>query len=95
MSVPGDTVAVMDECRPLTAAQPWEEFGVVETLFPELPLPGARPVEVTVTVPYGGGRRCVMQVVAAESEAGDVFAMTLRECADVEGFEVTARRFAG
>jgi hypothetical protein len=67
----------------------------VETLFPELPSSGERPVEVAVTVPDGAGRRCVMHVVAAERDAGQAFAMAFEACRDAEGFEVTARRFAG
>jgi hypothetical protein len=67
----------------------------METLFPELPSSGERPVEVAVTVPDGAGRRCVMHVVAAERDAGQAFAMAFEACRDAEGFEVTARRFAG
>jgi hypothetical protein len=67
----------------------------METLFPELPLPGARPVEVAVTVLDGAGRRCVMHVVAAEWHAGRAFAMAFEACEGMDEFEVTARRFAG
>lgn len=36
-----------------------------------------------------------MHVVAAERDAGQAFAMAFEACRDAEGFEVTARRFAG
>ncbi len=86
----------MDPCRPLTAPQPWEEIPPgdgFETLFPELPPSGARPVEVTVTVPDGDSRRVVMDIVTAEANAGDAFGLAFRACSEVEGFEVTARPF--
>ncbi len=67
----------------------------METLFPELPSSGSRPVEVAVTVPGEAGRRCVMHVVAAEADAVRAFGMAFGACRDVEDFEVTARRFAG
>ncbi len=67
----------------------------METLFPELPAPGMRPVEVTVTVPDGDSRRCVMHVVAAEADAAQALAMAAGACGDVEDFEIVARRFRG
>jgi hypothetical protein len=67
----------------------------MEPLFAELPPPGARPVEVTVMVPDGGRRRCVMDIVVAEDSAGQAFAMAFAAVRGVEGFEVTARRFEG
>lgn len=67
----------------------------METLFPELPPDGARPVEVAVTVPDGDSRRCVMHVVAAEDDAAQAIAMAVGACRGVDGFELTARRFAG
>jgi hypothetical protein len=68
----------------------------METLFPELPLPGERPVEVAVTVPGdGGSRRCVMHVVAAQADAVKAFEMAFGACEGLDEFEVTARRFAG
>ena len=88
----------MDDCLPLLRPAPWEEIppgAGFETLFPELPPPGTRPVEVTVTVPDGDSRRVVMDIVTAEANAGDAFALAFRACAGVEGFEVSARRFAG
>ncbi len=66
---------------------------VMEPLFPELPASGSRPVEVTVTVPDGAGRRCLMDVVAAEDDAVQAFAMAFGACRDVEDFEVAARPF--
>lgn len=83
---------------PLAVPPPREEIPSGEgsvTLFPELPPPGTRPVEVTVTVPDGDSRRVVMDIVTAEANAGDAFSLAFRACAGVEGFEVTARRFAG
>jgi hypothetical protein len=83
---------------PLTRSGSWTEIpltGGIETLFPELPPDGARPVEVTVTVADGDSRRCVMSVVAAEDDAPQAVAMALGACRGLDGFEVTARRFAG
>ena len=67
----------------------------METLFPELPAPGTRPVEVAVTVPDGRSRRCVMDPLVAEADLLRAFALAFEACRDAEGFEVTARRFAG
>jgi hypothetical protein len=67
----------------------------METLFSELPPPGARPVEVTVTVPEGDGRRVLMHVLAAEDDAAQALAMAVGACEGMDEFEVTARRFAG
>lgn len=85
------------EHLPLTRPGPWEDFpaGELETLFPELPPPGARPVEVTVTVPHGDGRRVVMHVVASEDDAPQALAMAAGACRGMRDFEVTARRYAG
>jgi hypothetical protein len=86
---------------PLTRSAPFTEIpefpaaAGIGTLFPELAPSGARPVEVTVTVPERGGRRCVMHIVTAEDNAGDAFSLAFRACEGVDGFEVTARRFAG
>jgi hypothetical protein len=67
----------------------------METLFPELPSSGARPVEVMVTVPEGDSRRCVMDLLVAEAHLLRAFALAFEACRGAEGFEVTARRFAG
>ena len=86
------------EHLPLTRSAPFEEFlaaAETDTLFPELAPSGARPVEVTVTVPEGDRKRCVMHIVTAESNAGDAFDLAFRACEGVDRFEVTARRFAG
>jgi len=85
------------EHLPLTRPAPFEDFtaGGIETLFPDLPPPGARPVEVRVWVPDGDGRRCVMDVVTPQVNAERAFAMAFRACAGVEDFEVVARRFRG
>lgn len=82
------------EHLPLTRSGPFEEIpaGGVDTLFPELPAEGARPVEVMVVLPEG---RCAMHIVVAQADAADAFAMAFGACADVEEFEVTARRFRG
>jgi hypothetical protein len=66
----------------------------MEPLFPELGPPGARPVEVMVTVPEGRSRRCVMHIVASEDDAAKAVSVAMSACRGVEGFEVTARRFA-
>jgi hypothetical protein len=65
----------------------------METLFAELPPPGLRPVEVTVTVPGAGGRRVVMDIVASEADAARALAVAMGACRGVEDFELTARRF--
>lgn len=84
------------ESLPLTRPAPFEEIPAgMDPLWPELAPSGARPVEVTVTVPQGGGRRCVMHIVIAEENAGDAFGLAFSACWGVEGFEITARRFAG
>ena len=85
---------------PLTRSAPWTDLDLpanasMEPLWPELPPPGTRPVEVTVTVPEGDGRRCVMDVVVAEDSAGQAFAMAFAAVRGVGDFEVTARPFAG
>jgi hypothetical protein len=97
MSLPAPTVTPMDHL-PLTRSAPWTEIppaSGIETLFPELPPPGSRPVEVTVTVPDGDSRRCVMDIVAAEDDAPRAVATALGACRGVDGFELTARRFRG
>ena len=50
---------------------------------------------VVVTVPDGKSRRCVMDVVVAEEDAGRAFGTAFEACRGVEGFEITARRFEG
>lgn len=97
MSAAAFSVTPMDYL-PLTRSGTFEEFpasGGTDTLFPELPPSGSRPVEVTVTVPDGDSRRCVMHIVAAEDDAPAALAMALGACREVDGFELTARRFAG
>lgn len=83
---------------PLTRPAPWAGLPAnagMEPLFEELGPLRARPVEVTVTVPDVGGRRCVMHLLVAEGDAGQAFMMAFDACAGVGGFEVTARRFEG
>ena len=65
----------------------------MEPLWPELPPPGSRPVEVMVTVPGADGRRVVMDIVAAEDDAERALAVAMRACRGVDDFELTARRF--
>jgi hypothetical protein len=67
----------------------------MEPLFDELGPLLARSVEVTVTVPDGKGRRCLMDVVVAEEDAAHAFGVAFKACLKVEGFEVSARRFEG
>ena len=66
-----------------------------QTLFPELPASGARPVEVTVTVPHGEERRTVMHLLVTEDDALRALALAVTACKGVPDFEVTARRFTG
>ena len=97
MSVPAFTVGVMSHL-PLARPAPWDGIPAnagMEPLFDELGPLLARPVEVTVTVPDGKGRRCLMDVVVAEKDAGQAFAVAFDAIRDAEDFEVTARRFEG
>lgn len=80
---------------PLTRSAPFEEIppaGGVETLFPELAPSAARPVEVMVVLPQG---RCAMHIVVAMADAAEAFVMAFGACAEVDEFEVIARRFRG
>jgi hypothetical protein len=67
----------------------------MEPLFEELAPLAANAVEVVVTVPGGKSRRCVMDVVVAEKDAGQAFTMAFEAIRDAPDFEVTARRFGG
>jgi len=81
---------------PLTRSGPRAGLPVnagMEPLFAELGPLRANPVEVVVTVPEGKSRRCVMDVVVAEEDAGRAFGTAFEACRGVEGFEITARRF--
>jgi hypothetical protein len=83
---------------PLTRPARFEEIPVtagMDELFPELGLPATAAVEVTLTVADGVRRRCLMDVVVPEAQAAEAFGLAFRHCAGLEGFEVTARRFAG
>lgn len=82
---------------PLTRSAPFEEFpgGGIETLFPELPPPGRRPVEVLVAITEEGARRVVMDIVAAEDDLPQALAMAVGACRGMAEFEVTARPFRG
>lgn len=72
---------------------PWTEIPAgMEPLFAELAPNGARPVQVTVTVPDGGGRRAVMDIMTREDQAVEDFAMVFGYAAEAEGFEITVRR---
>lgn len=84
---------------PLTRSGPWTEFpatgGMVplfdDFLFPVHAPRGSRPVQVTVTVPDGGGGRPVMDLAAREADAVEAFAMAFRECAGIGEFEIRVR----
>lgn len=81
---------------PLTRSAPFDEIPAdMETLFAEIAPSGARPVEVTVTIPERDGRRCVMDIVVTEAQAAKAFRVAFEKSSDLDGFEVTARRFAG
>jgi hypothetical protein len=82
---------------PLTRPAPWTEVPAnagMEPLFDELAPLAASPVEVIVTVPNGGSRRCLMDVVVGEADAARAFAVAFELIRDADDFEVTARRFA-
>jgi hypothetical protein len=79
---------------PLTRSGTFEEFPAtagMDVLFPELASPGSRPVEVTVTVPAGDSRRCVMQVVTGERNAELAFGIAFGACRNMPGYELTVR----
>ena len=81
------------EHLPLTRPAPFTEFPAgMEPLFAELPPPGMRPVEVTVTLP---GRPSAMHLVVAEEDAAAALTLAFQACAGVEEFEISARRFTG
>jgi hypothetical protein len=79
----------------MNLSQPPSPAPGLETLFPELPPPGARPVEVTVTIPHGETRRTVMHILVTEDDALRALTLAVTACRGVEDFEVMARRFAG
>jgi hypothetical protein len=78
---------------PLTRPEPFTEIPAgIETLFPELPSPGARPVEVIVALP---DNPCAMYVVVPESGALEVLREVLAACAKAEEFEIAIQRYTG
>jgi hypothetical protein len=78
---------------PLTRPAPWTEIPPeTETLFPELPSSGARPVEVTVTLP---GVPHAMHLLVAQGDTSRAFALAFDACRDVDEFEISVRRFRG
>jgi hypothetical protein len=78
---------------PLTRSAPWTEIPPeIETLFPELPSSGARPVEVTVTLP---GIPHAMHLLVTQADTSRAFALAFEACAGVEEFEISVRRFRG
>jgi hypothetical protein len=78
---------------PLTRSAPWTDIPAgVETLFPELPSSGARPVEVTVTLP---GIPHAMHLVVAQGDTPRALTFAFGACEGVDDFEITARRFRG
>jgi hypothetical protein len=48
-----------------------------------------------VTVPDGGGRRPVMDIVTRQDRAVDDFATAFGYAQEAEGFEIVVRRYAG
>lgn len=88
---------------PLTRSAPFTEIpaGSVDviwpqdTLWPELAPPALRPVQVTVTVPEGGGRRPVMDIVTQQAQAVADFATAFRYAVQADDFEITVRRYRG
>jgi hypothetical protein len=79
---------------PLTRPEPFTEIpaGAMEALWPELPSSGARPVEVTVTLP---GNPCAMHLLVAQGDTARAFALAFGACEGVDEFEITVRRFTG
>lgn len=86
----------MDQCTPLTVAQPWETvpgFAGLDSLFPDLEPNGYRPVEVTASFAEEGGRRVPVHVVIAEADAARAIGFTFGLVRDLPGYEVTVRPF--
>ena len=83
---------------PLTRSGPWSELPAnagMEPLFDELGPLRAQPVEVTVTVPDGKSRRCVMDLLVAEGDLLRALTVAADACRGVADFELSARRFEG
>jgi hypothetical protein len=79
---------------PLTRSQPFTDFPAgMDPLFDELAPLVQAPVEVTVTVPEGDRRRCVMDLLVAEGDAVRAFAVAWEKCGSLAEFEITVRRF--
>lgn len=88
----------MDQCVPLTRAQPWEtvpELAGLDSLFPDLEPRASRPVEVTASFAEEGGRRVPVHVVIAEADAARAVVFAFGLVRDLPGYEVTVRAFAG
>jgi hypothetical protein len=85
----------MSSNLPLTRPAPWTDIPGMEPLWPELAFPGERPIQVTVTVPDGGGRRPVMDIVTTQDRAVDDFATAFAYAQEADGFDVHVRRYAG
>ena len=78
---------------PLTRSAPWTDIPAgIEPLFPELGPSGARPVEVTVTLPQNP---CAMHIIVAQGDTPRAFALAFGACEGVEDFEISVRRFRG
>lgn len=82
------------ESLPLTRSAQFTDFpaGEMKVLFPELPSPGLRQVEVTAVI--SGECSPAMTVVTAERNVRDAFAMAWGACQGVEGFEIRVRMLA-
>jgi len=65
----------------------------MEMLFPELPPPGTRPVEITATAP--GREFPLMNVVTTEDDAVRNFRIVFGHAVQVPGYEITVRPFGG
>jgi hypothetical protein len=91
MSAPLPNVVLMS--LPLTRSAPWTEIpAAAETLFPELPSSGARPVEVTVTLP---GIPPAMHLVVSQADTPRALAVAFGACEGVDEFKISVRRFRG
>ena len=91
------------EHLPLTRPAEWTEIpaGSVDvvypedTLWPELAPPALRSFEVLLTVPDGGRRRTVADIVASRADMLRALATAFEMCESLEDFELTARRYRG
>ena len=79
---------------PLTRPAPFVEFSPsgMDPLFDELAPLVRAPFAVTVTAGGEGGRRCLMDLLVAEGDVMQAFALAFEQGSDLEDFEIAVRR---